>query len=159
MPLAKKQQNAERLTSGRVRVGIIQWRSQWHINNLASNKSGRPLTKKNRTPPVVGYFCTQKTISQKRSPQIFSYINKAIACSCHALTRSRAQIIPLKNCSRSLLLHSFLRAYLLRASTTSPPPCSSQLLDIFVSDFLNFGGSLSLCHFSYLIKKSKPLKN
>jgi hypothetical protein len=33
-----------------------------------------------------------------------------------------------------------------------PPPCSSQLLDIFVSGFLNFGGSLSLYHFSTLSK-------
>ena len=159
MFIAKKQQNAERLTSGRVHVGTIKKAVATAGNISVKNKLGRPLTKE-QNPTRRGLFLHAKNnVPKKRSPQIFSSINKAIACSCHSLLARGAQIIPLKNCSRSLLPHSFLRAYLLRASTTSPPPCSPQQLVGFVSGFLNFGGSLSLCHFSCPLKKSKPQKN
>lgn len=160
MPLAKKQQNAKRLTSGRVRVGTIKKAVATAGNISAKNKLGRPLKKRIEPHPSWAISARKKQCPKKRSPQIFSSINKALLArsSHHHRLLGRAQIIPLKNCSRSLLLYSFLRAYLLRASTTSPPPCSPQQLVGFVSGFLNFGGSLSLCHFSCLIKKSKPLK-
>jgi hypothetical protein len=69
MFIAKKQQNAKRLTSGRVHVGTIKKAVATAGNISVKNKLGRPLTKKN--PARRWLFCTQKTMSPKKKPANF----------------------------------------------------------------------------------------
>jgi ferredoxin-fold anticodon binding domain-containing protein len=45
MLIAKKKQNAERLTSGRVHVGTIKKSGRNGRQHIGKNKLGRPLTK------------------------------------------------------------------------------------------------------------------
>jgi hypothetical protein len=55
-----------------VRVGTIKKAVATAGNISIKNKLGRPLKKKNRTPPVEGYFCTQKTISKKEARNLLA---------------------------------------------------------------------------------------